>query len=348
MSEKIKVLYVEDEQDIRENIIEILQDENFEVFGAADGKEAVEIFLDSNPDIVVSDIMMPDVSGYELLKIIRNNENIANNNVPFIFLSALGEKEDVVKGIGLTANDYLTKPVDFDLLIAKIREKYDNSKNIEESHKDNIDGLKNQVSEILPNELSKYIDQIKNISQLLKTEPYGPFPHRKYIEDINKIHMTCTKLKALADNFVSGEAINNQVKSGENVFSPANLANEFTKVVEENLRSQIQFSSNKEFPQIKVNKKLIIDIAQKIINSIFTIDNQANIQISMVEDHLGQLVFIFYPQSNKVNEESLCTLLNKDKINEKIQDTGHVIDTVFKDDGSSILLYIPSYRVVNN
>ncbi|MDA0902273.1 MAG: response regulator, partial [Proteobacteria bacterium] len=126
MIAKTKILCVEDEQEIRETISEILRDEGFEVFEASNGKEAVEVFLENNPDLVISDIMMPEVSGYDLLKIIRENKSISNNNVPFIFLSALSKKEDVIKGAELSANDYLTKPVDFDLLIAKIKEKSKN------------------------------------------------------------------------------------------------------------------------------------------------------------------------------------------------------------------------------
>ncbi len=105
-------------------------------------KEAVEIFLENKPDIVVSDIMMPGVSGYDLLKIIRENKNISNNNIPFIFLSALGEKQDLIKGIELNANDYLTKPVDFELLSAKIKEKYYNYQKLEISHNQDIQGIK--------------------------------------------------------------------------------------------------------------------------------------------------------------------------------------------------------------
>ncbi len=347
MSNKIKVLYVEDEKDIRENITEILNDEGFLVFSAENVKEAVEIFLENQPDVVISDIMMPDVSGYELLKIIRNNENISNNNVPFIFLSALCKKEDVVKGVGLTANDYLTKPVDFDLLIAKINEKYNNSKHIEDSHNDDITGLKNQVKEILPNELGKYIDQIKNIAQLLKAEPYGPFPHRKYLEDISTIYMNCTKLKALTNNFVSGEAINNQITSGENILNPKDLISLFTSSLEEKLKSKISFDSHKEFHQIKINKKLILEVIRKIINSIFKIDIECKIQISVIEDHLNQLIFIFYPESLKVNQESIKSLIDKEKINSHIEKDGYSFDIVFKEDGANILLYIPSYRVIN-
>ena len=131
---KIKVLIVEDERDIRENMVEILRDEGFEVVEAENGRQGFEVFLQQKPDVIISDIMMPEVDGYGLLSLIRENKNIRNNNVPFIFLSALGQKENVIKGVDLSANDYLVKPVDFDLMIAKIREKTVNASRVAESH----------------------------------------------------------------------------------------------------------------------------------------------------------------------------------------------------------------------
>lgn len=348
MTEKIKVLYVEDEKDIRENIVEILRDEGFKVFEAENGKHAVEIFLENKPDVVVSDIMMPGVSGYDLLNIIRNNKNIPNNNVPFIFLSALGEKEEMMKGIGLTANDYLTKPIDYDLLVAKIKEKFNNSKHIEDSHHDDMEGLKNQVSEILPTELTKYIDQIRNISQLLKTEPYGPFPHRKYLEDVNRIYINCTKIAALIDNFVSGEAIKNQINSGEDVVNPETLISGFVLSLEEKIRNRISFISNSKLPQVKVNKKIILEVVRKILSSLFKLDINCQVQISIIEDHVGQMIIIFYPESSKITSETSKTLLNKEKINHYVEKDGYNLDVISKDDEMSILLHIPSYRVMNN
>ena len=112
---KIKILCVEDEKEIRENIAEILRDEGFEVFEAENGKKGYESFVQNKPDLVVSDIMMPEIDGYSLLKMIREGKSIRNNNIPFIFLSALGQKENIMKGVDLLANDYLIKPVDFDL-----------------------------------------------------------------------------------------------------------------------------------------------------------------------------------------------------------------------------------------
>ena len=80
MSEKIKVLCVEDEQDIRENIVEILRDEGFEVFEAANGKQGFEVFMQQKPDLIISDIMMSELDGYGLLKMVRESKNVRNKS----------------------------------------------------------------------------------------------------------------------------------------------------------------------------------------------------------------------------------------------------------------------------
>ena len=180
---KIKVLCAEDEQDIRENMAEILRDEGFEVFEAENGKKGFEVFLKENPDIVISDIMMPEVDGYGLLNLIRESKNTRNNSVPFIFLSALGQKDNVIKGVELSANDYLVKPVDFDLMIAKIKEKTANATRVQEAQKQTIKNIKDQVTVALPGSVFSYLNIITHAASTLKDEPYGPLPHRGYIEE---------------------------------------------------------------------------------------------------------------------------------------------------------------------
>ena len=171
---KVRILCVEDEQDIRENIAEILRDEGFEVFEADNGKRGYESFIKNTPDVVISDIMMPELDGYGLLKMIRENKTIRNSSVPFIFLSALGQKDDVIKGVNLSANDYLIKPIDFDLMIAKIKEKTSNLIKVQEVHDRSIKNIKSQVATILPSKLFSYLDIITQIAAVLKSEPYGP------------------------------------------------------------------------------------------------------------------------------------------------------------------------------
>ncbi len=346
MADKVKVLYVEDEPDIRETVSEILIDEGFDVLSASNGKEAVEIFLENKPDIVVSDIMMPDISGYDLLKIIRENKNISNNNIPFIFLSALGEKQDLIKGIELNANDYLTKPVDFELLSAKITEKYNNHQKIQNSHNQDIDGIKNQASNIIPSELNKYLEQIKNISANLKNEPYGPFPHRKYLEDIKQLNIGCVKMKSIIDNFTNGEIINKSLNSSEDIIKSKLLIDEFISSLDSEIQNKISFKEGRCNPKLRIDKKLIFDLVRKIFSSLLKIDNNCSFEINIIEDYLDQIIFVFHPISKNINN-NLFNFINLERINENLEKHGYNLEISFKEDGSClILLYIPNYRII--
>jgi CRP/FNR family transcriptional regulator, cyclic AMP receptor protein len=103
-----KILLIEDNDDIRENTAEILELANYNVTTAANGKNGVELALKHQPDLIICDIMMPELDGYGVLHAIHKNETI--KNTPFIFLTAKTERNDLRKGMDLGADDYITKP----------------------------------------------------------------------------------------------------------------------------------------------------------------------------------------------------------------------------------------------
>lgn len=105
-----KVLIIEDNNDIRENVIEILELSGYEVYEANNGKKGIELAVKHHPDIVLCDIMMPEVDGYGVLEALNNNEQ--TRATPFIFLTAKAERPDIRRGMELGADDYLTKPFD--------------------------------------------------------------------------------------------------------------------------------------------------------------------------------------------------------------------------------------------
>lgn len=112
-----KVLIIEDNNDIRENIVEILELAGYTVFAASNGKTGVDLALKNIPDIVLCDIMMPELDGYGVLYMLNKNPQMAA--IPFIFLTAKAERTDLRKGMEMGADDYLTKPFDdMDLLNA--------------------------------------------------------------------------------------------------------------------------------------------------------------------------------------------------------------------------------------
>ena len=103
-----KILVIEDEEPVRANILEILEAENFEAAGAENGQIGVDLALQHQPDLIICDIMMPDLDGYEVLTTLR--ENPATATTPFIFLSAKADRDDLRLGMELGADDYITKP----------------------------------------------------------------------------------------------------------------------------------------------------------------------------------------------------------------------------------------------
>jgi DNA-binding response OmpR family regulator len=107
---KIRILIIEDNDDIRESIIEILGLAGYEVLEADNGKSGIEIAVKQLPDLILCDIMMPELDGYGVLYLLNKNPQTAAT--PFIFLTAKAERIDMRKGMEMGADDYLTKPFD--------------------------------------------------------------------------------------------------------------------------------------------------------------------------------------------------------------------------------------------
>lgn len=118
--EKPIIFCIEDEVDLREVLVEEIKDAGYRVIEAADGKEAVAALTHTRPDLILCDILMPNMDGYELLQYIRQHHPELDD-VPFIFLTALDEPRQIISGKHAGADDYLVKPIDFDLMLATIQ-----------------------------------------------------------------------------------------------------------------------------------------------------------------------------------------------------------------------------------
>jgi len=127
--EKDKILVIEDNQEVRENILEILELSNYEIVEAAHGKEGVEQAFATLPDLILCDVMMPELDGFGVLRIL--GRDIRTRDIPFIFLTAKTEKLDFRKGMGLGADDYITKPFDDTDLLAAIEMRLSKRKRLE-------------------------------------------------------------------------------------------------------------------------------------------------------------------------------------------------------------------------
>ena len=155
MSESILVM--EDDSNIQELIVEFLRAEGYNVDYANDGLEGIQLFKEKEYDLVLLDIMMPKWDGYSTCKMIRKS-----SNVPIIFLTALNEESDQLKGFDLECDDYITKPFSFNLLIQRVKAVLRRSKSLNSSDVLTFDKLKLDL-----NTYSLKLDD-KNIELTLK------------------------------------------------------------------------------------------------------------------------------------------------------------------------------------
>jgi CRP/FNR family cyclic AMP-dependent transcriptional regulator len=123
------ILLIEDNSDIRENMGEIMELAGYNVLLAPDGKQGVRLANEHLPDIIICDIMMPELDGYGVIHMLQKNE--ATKHIPFIFLTAKAERSEMRRGMEMGADDYITKPFSGTELLAAIEsrlKKADDSK----------------------------------------------------------------------------------------------------------------------------------------------------------------------------------------------------------------------------
>ena len=132
-----KILIIEDDYSVLEYLSDLLKMEGYAVHTASDGKQGIRISREIIPDLIICDIYMPGFNGYDVLKNLR--ENLVTRTIPFIFLTAKTQMEDLRKGMLLGADDYLPKPVSSELLFSTVKMRITKHKDISQKYKDEIE-----------------------------------------------------------------------------------------------------------------------------------------------------------------------------------------------------------------
>ncbi len=150
-----KILIIEDNEDIRDSSVEILELADYEVLQADNGKIGVELAQRHLPDIILCDIMMPELDGYGVLYLLSKNPETAN--IPFIFLTAKAERADMRKGMEMGADDYLTKPFDDIELLNTIESRFLKKDKLEAFYSKSFESLQNLANQ------NQGLDELKSI-----------------------------------------------------------------------------------------------------------------------------------------------------------------------------------------
>ncbi|MEB3884748.1 EAL domain-containing protein [Lyngbya sp. CCY1209] len=161
-----KILVIEDEEPIRDLIEDLLTLEGFEIRQAADGERGIELAKIEFPDLIICDILMPNMDGYEVLSQLRSHPK--TQNIPFIFLTAKGTRENQRRGMNLGADDYITKPFHETELLDAIRTRLRKHAALVESYQTRLASAEERLNELL------YYDRLTKLpNQFLLRESFA-------------------------------------------------------------------------------------------------------------------------------------------------------------------------------
>lgn len=179
-----KVLLIEDDDQLRENIAELLDLYNYKVYTTSEGSKGVELAHEVHPDVIVCDIMMPGMDGYQVLEILSHGRDTMK--IPFIYMSAKSERSDVRRGMDLGADDYIPKPFEEKELISAIENRIARVEILKK--KEEEDGILTEVPNIesLENLKIWFRDHGKILEFRTKEYVYKEGNHSNYVYLIDK------------------------------------------------------------------------------------------------------------------------------------------------------------------
>jgi len=179
-----RILVIEDEAMLRDSLLDLLSLEDFEVRGAENGRIGLELAHQEHPDLIICDVMMPELDGYQVLTALQQDP--ATATIPFIFLTAKSEPTDLRQGMALGADDYLTKPFSYKELLRAIETRLIKRTVIDQQTEIKLENLRRNLARSLPHEVITPLSIILMSSEILleKNEPLDQEFARQTLEGI--------------------------------------------------------------------------------------------------------------------------------------------------------------------
>jgi signal transduction histidine kinase len=219
-----RILVVEDEYHIRQNLQQILEFSNYEVFLAEDGEEALTIAFQEKLDLILSDVRMPKMDGFQLLKALR--AHAITQLIPVIFLTARADRLDQRQAMDLGADDYITKPFTPEELLNAVESRLKKSDSSVQQYQEELDQFCVQLSRTLPHELNTPLNGIISSIDFLLSR-YSYFKEEEVVELLKVVQASSQRLHRLIQNFLLYAELELRMNRSETnsslVFSKTNI-----------------------------------------------------------------------------------------------------------------------------
>ena len=261
-----KVLVIEDDKLIQNNLFDLLTSEEYTVLCANNGIEGIEKVQSFYPDLIICDIMMPELNGFEVIERLQKDNDTAG--IPFLFLTAKTDMENLRQGMRLGADDYLLKPFEIDELLESIKTRI-RKNNV---NKTRIKQMQDQIAHKIPHDLRTPLVPILGYAEMIEGE--------EDIDEIKKMIKTIRKSGKILHNRIEKFLLYKDLvireinKSGEMInIIPTEINNELVSFVSSNIpeeyKSPERINVNVEHTLLKINQwYLQIAISELVENSL--------------------------------------------------------------------------------
>jgi len=269
-----KILVVEDSVEMLSNITSLLSLNGFEVSTAKDGFEALMQAESSLPDIIVSDIMMPVMDGFELLQAVRNSEVL--QNIPVIFLTAKVDRKDLREGMTKGADDYITKPFKSSELLEAINAQIRKKRRIDTKYEE----IAENISSHIPHELRTPLIAIMGYSDLLLSDLNG-WDEETIINMLSNIKKASGRLYKTIEKFIRYSEIElllanktkNELKEAKEISVKENISFVAQKISKNYLRSDDLYVSLGD-AKLKMNEEHFQIMLEELLDNAFKFSNK--------------------------------------------------------------------------
>jgi two-component system, sensor histidine kinase and response regulator len=300
------LLIVEDEPDVRENLIEILSENSFKVIAASNGKEAVEKLENETPDLIISDIMMPVMDGYELLDYVQNSKNYSH--IPFVFISAKSSMHEIRSGMLMGAYDYLTKPFRTSELLGIVKIKLKKKETIQKK----LNEIKENIALSVPHEFRTPLTPLIGFSSMLSEDIKSLKPEE--IEEMSSIILaSALRLRTSVEKFILFSSLQHELSELKDDQTTKNctvhdLESRIMNVIlneKRHIKNEVGVVVEVEECKLKMDEAYFDICVKELVENAFKF-SQSSAKVKIKGKHEGD----FY----KLSIENACEWLSKETI----------------------------------
>ena len=227
--ENVKILVIEDDDDIREVVVDTLHFKGYETIEAADGLMGIEQAKKTKPDLIICDVMMPELDGYGVLLALSEHIDLAP--IPFIFLTAKANPNDLRRGMNLGADDYVVKPFEASELLDAVQTRLDRQRVMSSVMSDKVGMLQRYINLHLPHELRTPLTGVRGYISMLQMD-WQDLPPDQVQSMLDTVESSAERLQLLIENYtvysqlqilLFNKELANQLKQYSFVRQPAEL-----------------------------------------------------------------------------------------------------------------------------